>query len=85
MSKEKCHKCKRYNAEYNQTECEFCLGISNKDDYIEQLNKEIDQLNKVIDELEKYLIVNICHSADKEVYGNVYYKLQELKLKEEGK
>lgn len=46
-------------------------------------NKEIDRLNKIIDELEKYLTTNIRHSADRQVYGNVYYKLQELK--EEGK
>lgn len=26
--KEICHKCHKYPAEYNQTYCEFCLGIS---------------------------------------------------------
>lgn len=26
--KEMCHKCHKYAAEYNQTYCEFCLGIS---------------------------------------------------------
>jgi len=26
--KEMCHKCHKYPAEYNQTYCEFCLGIS---------------------------------------------------------
>lgn len=25
---EMCHKCHKYSAEYNQTYCEFCLGIS---------------------------------------------------------
>ncbi len=41
--KEMCHKCKKYPAEYNQTYCEFCLGISNKDDYITNLQDRIDK------------------------------------------
>ena len=28
--KEMCHKCNKYPAEYNQTECEFCLGTTKK-------------------------------------------------------
>jgi len=28
QEKEICHKCHKYPAEYNQTYCEFCLGIS---------------------------------------------------------
>lgn len=50
---------------------------------ITNLQNEIARLNKIIDELEKYLTININHSADRHFYGNVYYKLQELK--EEGK
>ena len=52
-------------------------------EYIMELEEEIARLNKIIDELEKYLTTNIRHSADRQVYGNVYYKLKELK--EEGK
>lgn len=29
--KEMCHKCHKYPAEYNQTYCEFCLGISKEE------------------------------------------------------
>ena len=36
--KEMCHKCGKYPAEYNQTYCEFCLGISEEDKKIEKLN-----------------------------------------------
>lgn len=46
-------------------------------------DKEIARLNYIIDELQDYLAENIRHSGDKQIYGNVYYKLQELK--EEGK
>ena len=34
--KEMCHKCGKYPAEYNQTYCEFCLGISEEDKKIEK-------------------------------------------------
>ena len=69
IEKEKCHKCKIYNAEYNQTECEFCLGISEKKpdiNIIEYLEKEIkrkniriERLNNIINELEKLLNYDI--------------------------
>lgn len=29
-AKEMCHNCEKYPAEYNQTYCEFCLGITPK-------------------------------------------------------
>lgn len=51
--KEMCHKCKKYPAEYNQTYCEFCLGISNKDDYITNLQEENKHLDKVNCQLRK--------------------------------
>ncbi len=31
--KEMCHKCHKYPAEYNQTYCEFCLGISKLEEH----------------------------------------------------
>lgn len=49
MNEEMCHKCKKYPAECNQTECEFCLGISSKDDYIKNLQQRI---NKAIEYIE---------------------------------
>ena len=36
--KEMCHKCGKYPAEYNQTYCEFCLGISEEDKKIEKID-----------------------------------------------
>lgn len=35
--KEMCHKCGKYPCEYNQTYCEFCLGISEEDKKIEKI------------------------------------------------
>ena len=29
-----CHKCGKYEAEYAQTICEFCMGISNEKEYL---------------------------------------------------
>ena len=55
----------------------FEITKLNTDIYLK--DKEIARLNKIIDELEKYLTTNIRHSADRHFYGNVYYKLQELK------
>ena len=55
MNKEICHKCKKYPAEYNQTECEFCMGISTKDEYISELEKQITQLTNNWNELEEWL------------------------------
>lgn len=46
-------------------------------------NKEIARLNKIIDELENYLTFQIRHTDKEYIFGEVYYKLQELK--EEGK
>jgi len=36
--KEVCHKCGEYAAEYNQTYCEFCLGISKNKKKIKKLS-----------------------------------------------
>lgn len=46
-----CHKCKKYPAEYNQTYCEFCLGISDKDDYITNLQEQLHKASLDIQEL----------------------------------
>ena len=65
--KEMCHKCGKYPAEYNQTYCEFCLGISEEDKKIEPLklnnsdvwtgrtNEDLiaDKINEIIDKLNK--------------------------------
>ena len=45
--KEICHKCHKYPAEYNQTYCEFCLGIS-----------KLEEENKIPEKLEIYKITD---------------------------
>lgn len=45
--KEICHKCGKYPAEYNQTYCEFCLGISEEDKKIEKIDvNHLQQIKK---------------------------------------
>lgn len=45
--KEMCHKCGKYPAEYNQTYCEFCLGISEEDKKIEKIDvNHLQQIKK---------------------------------------
>ena len=39
--KEMCYKCHKYPAEYNQTWCEFCLGISKEEKKIPEKIEEI--------------------------------------------
>lgn len=51
---EMCHKCHKYPCEYNQTYCEFCLGISEEDEKIEE-----------IDEIEYYHQYDECWAKDK--------------------
>lgn len=62
--KEMCHKCGKYPAEYNQTYCEFCLGISEEDKKIEKLEILPDnehysnavlygKVNEIIDKINK--------------------------------
>lgn len=41
--KEMCHKCHKYPAEYNQTYCEFCLGIG-EDKRIEKLDLHYEDI-----------------------------------------
>jgi len=43
--KEMCHKCHKYPTEYNQTYCEFCLGISKLEE-----NKIPEKLKDVIED-----------------------------------
>lgn len=40
---------------------------------------EMQRLNHIIDELEKYLIFQIRHTDKEHIFGEVYYKLKELK------
>ena len=65
--KEMCHKCGKYPSEYNQTYCEFCLGISEEDKKIEKLDHEdftdnfggelitdmklVNKINEIIDKI----------------------------------
>lgn len=49
------------------------------DEYLESLYKEIKRLNNIIDELEKYLIFQIRHTDQEYIFGEVYYKLKEIK------
>lgn len=63
--KEMCHKCGKYPAEYNQTYCEFCLGISEEDKKIEKFAEYeikrdmvtklniIYKINEIIDYINK--------------------------------
>lgn len=45
--KEMCHKCHKYPAEYNQTWCEFCLGISKEEKKIpEKINNSYYHLGQ---------------------------------------
>ena len=52
--KEICHKCGKYNAEYNQTYCEFCLGISK----LEEEKKIPEKIYYAGDDVEKKIIVD---------------------------
>lgn len=63
--KEMCHKCKKYPAEYNQTYCEFCLGISNKDDYITNLQEENERLKEIIN--QAIVLVNYINNLQERI------------------
>ena len=43
--KEMCHNCHKYLAEYNQTYCEFCLGISKEEKKIPEKLETIEKFN----------------------------------------
>ena len=65
--KEMCHKCGKYPSEYNQTYCEFCLGISEEDKKIEKIDSIdywhstdtskdmvlVEKINEIIDKVNK--------------------------------
>lgn len=46
--KEMCHKCHKYPAEYNQTWCEFCLGISKEEKKIPEKLTDILKVDDLI-------------------------------------
>lgn len=83
--KKMCYKCGKYPAEYNQTWCEFCLGISEEDKEIEELNLMFPICNDIKD-AELGGFASIYRSN----LGEIKYKFGELikevnKLKKEGK
>lgn len=66
MNKEEeiCIKCGKYLAEDCFTFCEFCLGVSDKDDYIKQLQNQLDIANSKLKEAREYCEVNIDDKFD---------------------
>ena len=64
QDKEMCHKCHKYPAEYNQTECEFCLGITPKE--IEKIDlKEINKNLTYGVKNDVYLAIKINEIIDR--------------------
>lgn len=57
--KEICHKCGKYNAEYNQTYCEFCLGISKLEE-----EKKIPEKIKYHDDSIAWVIDDVGQLSD---------------------
>lgn len=62
--KEMCHKCGKYPSEYNQTYCEFCLGISEEDKKIEKITMRAGLVGDIDNKLEN-LDINIMAVEDK--------------------
>lgn len=61
---EMCHKCHKHLAEYNQTYCEFCLGISEEDKKIKKIDRtkpfttfdvaeKVDEIVDIINEMRE--------------------------------
>lgn len=59
--KEMCHKCHKYPAEYNQTYCEFCLGISKEHKIPEKIEYHQVRKNEVeVDYIEDGIVKHFC-------------------------
>ena len=78
--KEMCHKCHKYPAEYNQTYCEFCLGISKLEEK-KIPEKIIPTSLKGIDNLDEK--IEIAHIDTISVIETVNQVLDYLKSKGE--
>ena len=82
LEKEMCHKCHKYPAEYNQTYCEFCLGISK----LEEKDKQLDKYKNVIDKIKEEVLseLQMCKPKEMAISMEINYIEEKLeKLLEE--